>query len=87
MGPDAIAIRSKFKAAHLDQLRYGVEQARENGYCPYNALPMLGHSVSGLAGQPSVAMAAAVKPAVSTKRNAQPDSFSRASSLATSIRF
>lgn len=34
-GPDGVAIRSKYKAAHLDQLRYGVRETQENGYYPY----------------------------------------------------
>jgi len=44
-GPDGVAIRSKFKAAHLDQLRYGVEEARENGYYPYEEFcPVCGYN-------------------------------------------
>jgi hypothetical protein len=44
-GPDGIAIRSKYIIAHVDQLRYGIEQARENGYYPYEEFcPMCGYN-------------------------------------------
>lgn len=34
-GPDGAAIKSSFKLPHNDSIRYGLEQARENGYYPY----------------------------------------------------
>lgn len=34
-GTDGVAIRSSFKIAHPDQIRYGLKEARENGYYPY----------------------------------------------------
>ena len=44
-GPDGVAIRSKYKAAHLDQLRYGVREAQENGYYPYAEFcPLCGYN-------------------------------------------
>jgi hypothetical protein len=44
-GPDGVAIRSKYKTAHLDQLRYGIREAQENGYYPYAEFcPLCGYN-------------------------------------------
>lgn len=43
VGPDGVAIRSKFKQRFLDQLRNGAEQADDAGYYPYAEFcPMCG---------------------------------------------
>lgn len=34
-GPNGVAIKSSFKLAHPDQIRYGLKEATDNGYYPY----------------------------------------------------